>query len=117
MSDARPRRDGGARSGPRRSGPPKRRELPEGYEVEVLPMPEEVPKPDNSAHRAKMDQLASAIDKQTAERDRIQAQIKGRTTSTPGAASESKLARDRLNEIRCVMLTNVSAPAFVAESH
>ncbi len=102
MSDTRPRRDGGARSGPRRTGPPKRRELPEGYEVEVLPMPEEVPKPNNSAHRAEMDKIAAAIEKTVAERDGIQALIKSRTDSSSGsgAAAESKLARDRLNEIR-----------------
>ena len=99
MSDSRPRRSGDDR--PRRSGPPKRRELPERYEVEILPTPVEVPKPNNDAHRAKMDQLKSATDKMVAERTAIQAQIKGRSsTSTPGVVSESKLARDRLNEIR-----------------
>jgi hypothetical protein len=63
-------------------------------------MPEEVPRPDNDVYNAKQAALKSDIEKAQAERERLSDIIGQRGQSSSGVVSESKQARDRLNEIR-----------------
>lgn len=99
--DRRPRRDGDKKAGGARR-PYKRRELPPGYEVEVLPEPEEVARPDVEAQRARVGAVEAEIEAAKAERGKLQALIGTRGKRSHGVTSEAKEARDRLNEIRCV---------------
>ncbi|CAE7585066.1 unnamed protein product [Symbiodinium sp. KB8] len=97
--DRRPRRDGDKKAGGARR-PYKRRELPPGYEVEVLPEPEEVARPDVEAQRARVGAVEAEIEAAKAERGKLQALIGTRGKRSHGVTSEAKEARDRLNEIR-----------------